>query len=85
MLFRSRSFLTPDTNDYFNADTLADFKSTLAPLGSITNITRPATHLRGGMTGSTYRVTYSGGTTITISIYTYPDGKIEQFLITGKS
>jgi hypothetical protein len=37
------------------------------------------------MTGSGYRVTYSNGTNITVSIYTQPDGKIEQFLITGKS
>ena len=37
------------------------------------------------MTGSGYRVTYSSGTTISVSVYTQPDGKIEQFLITGKS
>src|SRR6185437_15819398 len=80
-----RSLFTPDTNDYFNADTLSDFKSTLAPLGTITTIIRANTHQRGGMTGSMYRVTYSGGTIITVSIYTQPDGKIEQFLITGKS
>jgi hypothetical protein len=80
-----RSLFTPDTNDYFNADTLSDFKSTLAPLGTITTIIRSYTHQRGGMTGSAYRVTYSNGTIITVSTYTQPDGKIEQFLITGKS
>ncbi len=80
-----RSLFTPDTNDYFTPDTLADFKSTLAPLGAITNVTRGYTHQRGGMTGSGYRVTYSNGTTISVSVYTQPDGKIEQFLITGKS
>jgi hypothetical protein len=80
-----RSLFTPDTNDYFNSDTLADFKSTLAPLGAITNVMRTSTHLRGGMTGSTYRVTWSSGTALTVSIYTQPDGKIEQFLITNKS
>jgi hypothetical protein len=37
------------------------------------------------MTGSNYRVTYSNGTILTVSIYTQTDGKIEQFLITGKS
>ena len=37
------------------------------------------------MTGSAYRVTCSSGTIITVSIYTQPDGKIEQLLITGKS
>ena len=80
-----RSLFTSDTNDYFNMDTLADFKSTLAPLDTITSITRSSTEQRGGMTGSTYRVTYSGGTTLTVSTYAQPDGKIEQFLITGKS
>lgn len=80
-----RSLFTADTNDYFSTDALADFKSTLAPLGTITNVARAYTHLRGGMTGSVYRVTYSSGTTIDISVYTQPDGKIEQFLITGKS
>jgi D-alanyl-D-alanine carboxypeptidase len=80
-----RSLFTADTNDYFNPDTLADFKSTLAPLGTITNVTRGTPHLRGGMTGSGYRVTWSSGIILTVSIYTQPDGKIEQFLITGKS
>ncbi|HTV09384.1 MAG TPA: serine hydrolase domain-containing protein [Candidatus Aquilonibacter sp.] len=80
-----RSLFTADTNDYFNADTLSDFESTLAPLGTITDVTRSSTHLRGGMTGSIYRVTYSSGTTLIVSVYTYPDGKIEQLLIIGKS
>lgn len=80
-----RSLFTPDTNDYFNVDALSDFKSTLAPLGTITTIIRTYTHQRGGMTGAIYRVTWSSGTSITVSTYTQPDGKIEQFLITGKS
>ena len=80
-----RSLFTPDANDYFSADALADFKSTLAPLGAITNITRASTHQRGGMTGSVYHVTWSSGTTISVSTYTQPNGKIEQFLITSKS
>jgi CubicO group peptidase (beta-lactamase class C family) len=80
-----RSLFTADCNDYFNTDALSDFKSTLAPLGAITTIIRAATHQRGGMTGSVYRITYSGGTILTLSIYTMPNGKIEQFLITGKS
>ncbi|HEV2578591.1 MAG TPA: serine hydrolase domain-containing protein [Acidobacteriaceae bacterium] len=80
-----RSLFTSDANDYFNATALADFKSTLAPLGTITDVTRTYTHQRGGMTGSVYHVTYSSGTTISVSTYVQPDGKIEQFLITAKS
>jgi CubicO group peptidase (beta-lactamase class C family) len=80
-----RSLFTPDANDYFSADALADFKSTLAPLGSIASIARLGSHLRGGMTGAAYRITYSSGTTLNLSTYTVRDGKIEQFLVTGKS
>jgi CubicO group peptidase (beta-lactamase class C family) len=80
-----RSLFTSDANDYFNADTISDFKSTLAPLGSITTVIRTYTHQRGGMTGALYRVTWSSGTSITVSTYTQSNGKIEQFLITGKS
>jgi D-alanyl-D-alanine carboxypeptidase len=79
-----RSLFTADCNDYFSADTLSDFKSTLAPLGSITGITRSYTHLRGGMAGSSYRVTYSTGTALTVSTYVQPEGKIEQLLVVGK-
>jgi CubicO group peptidase (beta-lactamase class C family) len=81
----NRSLFTADANDYFNADTLSDFKSTLAPLGAVTTIIRANTHQRGGMTGALYRIAYSSGTTITLSTYTQPNGKIEQFLITAKS
>ncbi|HEY4009022.1 MAG TPA: serine hydrolase domain-containing protein [Acidobacteriaceae bacterium] len=80
-----RSLFTADANDYFNADALSDFKSTLAPLGGITNITRVHTALRGGMTFRLYRATFASGTTLTISTYVQADGKIEQFLITGRS
>jgi D-alanyl-D-alanine carboxypeptidase len=80
-----RSLFTPDANDYFNADTISDFKSTLAPLGAITDVARTSTEQRGGMTFGLYHVTFSSGTTITVSTYTKPDGKIEQFLITDKS
>jgi hypothetical protein len=79
-----RSVLTPDTNDYFNADTLADFRSTLAPLGAVTNVTRTYTHARGGMAGSVYKATFANGTALSVSTYITPDGKFEQLLITGK-
>lgn len=79
-----RSKLTSDLNDYFNADTLADFKSTLAPLGPVQEVTRTRTALRGGMTYGGYKATFSNGETLMISTYLEPDGKLEQLLITGK-
>jgi CubicO group peptidase (beta-lactamase class C family) len=80
-----RSLLTPDTVDYFNPDTLADFKSTLAPLGSITGVTRLRTAQRGGMTFGLYKATFSSGQAINVTVYLRPDGKIEQLLVIGKA
>jgi D-alanyl-D-alanine carboxypeptidase len=78
-----RSMLTPDTVDYFNADTLADFKSTLAPLGELESVVRSGTSLRGGMTYGGYKATFANGS-VRVSTYLTSDGKLEQLLITGK-
>jgi CubicO group peptidase (beta-lactamase class C family) len=80
-----RSLFTANCNAYFDADTLADFQSTLAPLGNITSIATGRSALRGGMTNSTYRVAFSSGTTLLVSIYLMPDGHIEQLLVEGKA
>jgi CubicO group peptidase (beta-lactamase class C family) len=80
-----RSLFTDNCNAYFNADTLADFQSTLAPLGAITDVKRTRTNLRGGMTFGGYQVTFANGTRLNLSTYTRPDGKIEQLLIVGKA
>ncbi|HEX4155673.1 MAG TPA: serine hydrolase domain-containing protein [Acidobacteriaceae bacterium] len=80
-----RSLFTPDCNDYFDRDALADFQSSLAPLGTITSVVRTRTNLRGGMTFSLYKVSFSGGTTVLVTIYLEPDGKIEQLLVVGKA
>jgi CubicO group peptidase (beta-lactamase class C family) len=80
-----RSLFTSNCNAYFDANTLADFQSTLAPLGAITDVKRTRTNLRGGMTFGAYQVTFANGTRLSISTYLKPDGKIEQLLITGKA
>jgi CubicO group peptidase (beta-lactamase class C family) len=80
-----RSLFTADCNDYFNADALSDFQSSLAPLGSITSATRTRTSLRGGMTFSLYKVSFSGGESVLVTVYLRPDGKIEQLLVIGKA
>ncbi len=79
-----RSLFTADANSYFDDPALADFKRELAPLGEIKSVSRTYVHQRGGMTGSVYKVAFSG-TALTISLYVMPDGKIEQLLITGKA
>jgi CubicO group peptidase (beta-lactamase class C family) len=78
------TLFTSDCQAYFTPETLADFKATLSPLGELKSIERPYSHLRGGMTGSVYLVTFANGT-VRVSTYLKPDGKIEQFLIVGKS
>ncbi|HVG26275.1 MAG TPA: serine hydrolase domain-containing protein [Acidobacteriaceae bacterium] len=79
-----RSLFTPDCNDYFSPETLADFQSTLAPLGAVTSVTRLHTAQRGGMTLGIYRVSFSTGAVI-VSTYLTPDNKLEQLLVVAKA
>lgn len=79
-----RSLFTPDCNDYFNADALSDFKSSLSPLGSVDSVTTEGSSLRGGMTFGVYRVTFTSGANVRVTVYLEPDGKIEQLLVEGK-
>lgn len=80
-----RALFTPDCNDYFNKDALADYQSSLSPLGSITSVTPGSSSLRGGMTFGLYRVAFSNGTTLLVTVYLEPNGKIEQLLVVGKA
>lgn len=79
-----RTLFTSDCNAYFNHDTLADFQSSLTPLGTVRAVTREGAALRGGMTFGTYKVTFSGGTSVRVTVYLQPDGKVEQLLVEGK-
>jgi len=79
-----RSLFTADCNFYFSAQTLGDFASSLAPLGPITDFAPRGEQLRGGMTFRAYTVKFGAGDaakTVTLTTYTEPDGKLEQFLI----
>lgn len=80
-----RSLFTADCNDYFAAPAIADYRSSLAPLGAVTSVTPGHASLRGGMTFSSYRVAFAGGTTLIFTVYLEPDGKIEQLLVEGKA
>ena len=79
-----RSLFTANCNDYFDANALADYQSSLAPLGTISSVTVGHARLRGGMTFSSYRVAFSNGTALLFTVYLQPDGKIEQLLVEGK-
>lgn len=79
-----RSLFTADCNDYFGKDALADFQTTLSPLGDVTTVTPMRTSLRGGMTFGLYKVSFSSGQSVMVTVYLQADGKIEQLLVVGK-
>jgi CubicO group peptidase (beta-lactamase class C family) len=76
-----RSLLAPNLNDYFTAEALADFQSSLAPLGEPLSFRQVGDgELRGGMSFRSFQIVYPGKR-LRLSTYTYPDGKLEQYLI----
>jgi CubicO group peptidase (beta-lactamase class C family) len=75
-----RSLLAPNLNDYFSAQTVEDFRSTLGPLGEPLRLTQRKTELRGGMTFRIFAIQYPDRN-LTLSTYTYPDGKLEQYIV----
>ena len=75
-----RSLLAPNLSDYFTPEALADFQSSLAPLGEPLAFKQVGDQLRGGMTFRAFRITYPDRR-LMLTTYTYPDGKLEQYLI----
>jgi CubicO group peptidase (beta-lactamase class C family) len=75
-----RSLLAQNLSDYFTAEALADFQSSLAPLGEPLTFKQVREALRGGMTFRAFQIVYPGKR-LTLTTYTYPDGKLEQYLI----
>jgi CubicO group peptidase (beta-lactamase class C family) len=80
-----RSLFTPDCNYYFSEQAIADFQSSLSPFGEVQTVSQTAEVQRGGMTFRTFAVMFENGTRITITTYTTADGKLEQFLVEGRS
>ncbi|HJU41779.1 MAG TPA: serine hydrolase domain-containing protein [Vicinamibacterales bacterium] len=75
-----RSLFTPSANAFFTAEVLADYATTLGPLGAPTEFTAAGEGLRGGMVLRGYRVR-AGGVLLSISMMSLPDGKIDQFIV----
>jgi D-alanyl-D-alanine carboxypeptidase len=78
-----RSELTDDANFYFTPTAIADFKSSLAPLGTPDSFTQAGPlRLRGGFLLRSYRLIYKDKTLI-LSTFLEPGdhGRFEQFLI----
>jgi len=75
-----RADFTENCNGYMTDATVADFKSTLGPLGEPGTFTLSGTSLRGGMEYRGYRIR-AGRKMLSLSVYVTKDGKIEQFLV----
>lgn len=75
-----RSKLAPNLDAYFDAQSVGDFKNSLGPLGEPLTFHQTDMNSRGGMTFRVFRLVYPTRT-LTLTTYTYPDGKLEQFLI----
>jgi CubicO group peptidase (beta-lactamase class C family) len=75
-----RSLLAPNLNDYFSAQAVDDFKNSLAPLGEPLTFRQTSENLRGGMTFRAFDIEYPGKR-LQLTTYTYPDGKLEQYLV----
>jgi CubicO group peptidase (beta-lactamase class C family) len=80
-----RSLLTENANYYFTPQAIADYRSSLAPLGEPTAF-EPAgpPRLRGGFVIQGYTIKYPDRT-LNLSTFYEPgtNGRIEQFLVTG--
>jgi D-alanyl-D-alanine carboxypeptidase len=74
------SLLAPNLSDYFTPETIGDFQSSLAPLGEPLSFHQSGESLRGGMTFRGFDIIFPGKH-LRLTTYTYPDGKLEQYLI----
>jgi len=75
-----RSLLAPNLSDYFTPEAIADFQSSLGPLGEPLSLRQTRESLRGGMIFRAFEIVYPARK-IQLTTYTYPGGKLEQYLI----
>ncbi len=75
-----RSLLAPNLSNYFTPEAIADFQSSLAPLGEPLSLRQVRSEPRGGMTFRVFEISYPGRKLV-LTTYTYPNGKLEQYLI----
>jgi D-alanyl-D-alanine carboxypeptidase len=75
-----RSLLAPNLSDYFTPEAIKDYQSSLAPLGEPLSLRQTDEELRGGMTFRSFTIAYPDRR-LRLTTFTYPDGKLEQYLI----
>ena len=75
-----RSLFTSNCNSYFSQQALADFASSLGPLGTPQSFSQASQGLRGGMSFRRYTVTFPHKL-LSVWVYEMPDGKIEEYQV----
>ena len=75
-----RGLFSPNANAYFSEQALADFAASLGPLGVPQEFVQTGQGLRGGMSFRSFRIR-AGGKTLSLTTFTLPDGKLEQYQI----
>jgi CubicO group peptidase (beta-lactamase class C family) len=75
-----RTDLTPDLNSYFTPQALADFESSLKPLGQPSVFRPTSAQPRGGMMVRGFQIR-AGGQALVLSTYYTLDGQLAQYLI----
>jgi D-alanyl-D-alanine carboxypeptidase len=75
-----RSLFTSNANAYFSDQAIADFASSLGPVGEPTSFVQTSQSKRGGMVLRVYRASFPGRA---LQIWTFetPDGKLEQYQV----
>jgi CubicO group peptidase (beta-lactamase class C family) len=77
-----RTLFTQWCNDYFTAQAINDFATSLKPLGAPATFHQVREELRGGMTFHVFEVTFKDKSEkLHVTTYTMPDGKLEQYLV----
>ncbi len=76
----NRALFSSNANAYFSAEAIADFASSLGPLGTPSDFTQTGQSLRGGMVERGFRIR-CGQKTLALTTFTLPDGKLEQYQI----
>jgi CubicO group peptidase (beta-lactamase class C family) len=75
-----RSLFTADGNAYFSDQAVADFASSLGPLGAPQSFFQVAQQLRGGMILRVYRATFAQRA-LRVWTFELPDGMLEQYQV----
>ncbi|GJI93663.1 hypothetical protein RugamoR57_03810 [Duganella caerulea] len=75
-----RSMMSDGLNSYFSDQVVADFATSLKPLGKVESVVESRSDRRGGLTYRFFRIKTAGGT-VRVPTYFTPDGKLDQFIV----